>query len=123
MPDAQAHGLRVVAVTDTHFHADFLAGHLELAEAAGTRTPATRGRSSSALVLRVVRIASVGLMALGQRCGGRKTSVSEECTTALMCSPACAIGAPTGLSVSRVGRLHTTSAATGLARSGERKSG
>ncbi|GAA4543807.1 rhodanese-like domain-containing protein [Pseudonocardia xishanensis] len=35
LADAQAHGLTIVGVVDTHFHADFLAGHLELAEATG----------------------------------------------------------------------------------------
>ncbi len=35
LADADAHGLTVVGVIDTHFHADFLAGHLELAAATG----------------------------------------------------------------------------------------
>ncbi|MFR9806994.1 MBL fold metallo-hydrolase [Pseudonocardia sp. RS010] len=35
LADATAHGLTVVGVIDTHFHADFLAGHLELAAATG----------------------------------------------------------------------------------------
>jgi glyoxylase-like metal-dependent hydrolase (beta-lactamase superfamily II)/rhodanese-related sulfurtransferase len=33
LADARAHGLTIVGVIDTHFHADFLAGHLELAAA------------------------------------------------------------------------------------------
>ena len=33
--DAQAAGLRIAYVVETHFHADFLSGHLELAEATG----------------------------------------------------------------------------------------
>ncbi|WP_188306947.1 MBL fold metallo-hydrolase, partial [Streptomyces sp. CBMA123] len=33
--DAEAHGLTVVGVINTHFHADFLAGHLELADRTG----------------------------------------------------------------------------------------
>ncbi len=33
--DAAAHGLTIVGVVNTHFHADFLAGHLELAAATG----------------------------------------------------------------------------------------
>jgi hydroxyacylglutathione hydrolase len=33
--DAQAAGLRIVYVIETHFHADFLSGHLELAAATG----------------------------------------------------------------------------------------
>jgi len=33
LADATAHGLTIVGVIDTHFHADFLAGHLELAAA------------------------------------------------------------------------------------------
>ncbi|MFI6151126.1 rhodanese-like domain-containing protein [Kitasatospora sp. NPDC051170] len=35
LADAQAHGLTVVGVINTHFHADFLAGHLELAARTG----------------------------------------------------------------------------------------
>ena len=33
--DAQAHGFTVEAVINTHFHADFVAGHLELAARTG----------------------------------------------------------------------------------------
>jgi glyoxylase-like metal-dependent hydrolase (beta-lactamase superfamily II)/rhodanese-related sulfurtransferase len=35
LSDAEAHGLTIVGVINTHFHADFLAGHLELAAATG----------------------------------------------------------------------------------------
>ena len=35
LADAEAHGLTIVAVLETHFHADFLSGHLELAEHTG----------------------------------------------------------------------------------------
>lgn len=35
LADARAHHLTIEAVINTHFHADFLAGHLELAEATG----------------------------------------------------------------------------------------
>jgi glyoxylase-like metal-dependent hydrolase (beta-lactamase superfamily II)/rhodanese-related sulfurtransferase len=35
LADAREHGLTIVGVIDTHFHADFLAGHLELAAATG----------------------------------------------------------------------------------------
>jgi hydroxyacylglutathione hydrolase len=35
LADARVHGLTIVGVIDTHFHADFLAGHLELAAATG----------------------------------------------------------------------------------------
>lgn len=35
LADAAAAGLRVVAAVETHFHADFLSGHLELAEQVG----------------------------------------------------------------------------------------
>ncbi len=35
LADAAAHGLTIVGVINTHFHADFLAGHLELAESTG----------------------------------------------------------------------------------------
>ena len=33
--DAVAHGLRIERVIETHFHADFLSGHLEIAAATG----------------------------------------------------------------------------------------
>jgi glyoxylase-like metal-dependent hydrolase (beta-lactamase superfamily II)/rhodanese-related sulfurtransferase len=33
--DAAAHGLRIVGIINTHFHADFVSGHLELAKATG----------------------------------------------------------------------------------------
>lgn len=39
LADAEAHGLSIVHVLETHFHADFLSGHLELA----ARTGATIG--------------------------------------------------------------------------------
>jgi glyoxylase-like metal-dependent hydrolase (beta-lactamase superfamily II)/rhodanese-related sulfurtransferase len=42
--DAAAHGLSIVHVLETHFHADFLSGHLELAE----RTGATIGYGRAA---------------------------------------------------------------------------
>jgi glyoxylase-like metal-dependent hydrolase (beta-lactamase superfamily II)/rhodanese-related sulfurtransferase len=35
LDDAAAHGLTIERVIETHFHADFLSGHLELAEATG----------------------------------------------------------------------------------------
>jgi hydroxyacylglutathione hydrolase len=35
LEDAAANGLRIERVLETHFHADFLSGHLELAEATG----------------------------------------------------------------------------------------
>jgi len=35
LADAEAQGLRIVHVLETHFHADFLSGHLELAERTG----------------------------------------------------------------------------------------
>ncbi len=35
LDDAKAHGLQIVGVINTHFHADFLAGHLEMAQATG----------------------------------------------------------------------------------------
>ncbi|MGA8248773.1 MAG: MBL fold metallo-hydrolase [Nocardioides sp.] len=35
LADAAAHGLTIVGVINTHFHADFLAGHLELADSTG----------------------------------------------------------------------------------------
>jgi hydroxyacylglutathione hydrolase len=35
LADTEAQHLRIIGVINTHFHADFLAGHLELAEATG----------------------------------------------------------------------------------------
>jgi len=35
LADAEANGLRIERVLETHFHADFLSGHLEMAEATG----------------------------------------------------------------------------------------
>ncbi|MEU6879435.1 rhodanese-like domain-containing protein [Streptomyces sp. NPDC046712] len=35
LADARAHGFTVVGVINTHFHADFVAGHLEMADATG----------------------------------------------------------------------------------------
>ncbi len=37
LADAEANGLRIEHVLETHFHADFLSGHLELAAATGAR--------------------------------------------------------------------------------------
>jgi hydroxyacylglutathione hydrolase len=37
LDDARQHGLTITHVIETHFHADFLSGHLELAEACGAR--------------------------------------------------------------------------------------
>ncbi len=37
LADATAHGLTIELVIETHFHADFLSGHLELAKAAGAK--------------------------------------------------------------------------------------
>jgi hypothetical protein len=58
----------------------------------------------------------------GYWCGGRNVSVCGECSTAVMCMPAWAMGAPIGLRVTSVGTLHTTSPATGRASFGDRKS-
>jgi glyoxylase-like metal-dependent hydrolase (beta-lactamase superfamily II)/rhodanese-related sulfurtransferase len=44
LADAEAHGLTIVKVLETHFHADFLSGHLELA----THTGATIGFGAAA---------------------------------------------------------------------------
>lgn len=47
LDDAAANGLRIVKVLETHFHADFLSGHLELAAATGATIgygQAARGR-------------------------------------------------------------------------------
>ncbi|HYT39256.1 MAG TPA: MBL fold metallo-hydrolase, partial [Acidimicrobiia bacterium] len=35
LADAEAHGLKIERVIETHFHADFLSGHLEIAAATG----------------------------------------------------------------------------------------
>ena len=37
LTDAEAHGLSIVSVLETHFHADFLSGHLELAAQTGAK--------------------------------------------------------------------------------------
>jgi hydroxyacylglutathione hydrolase len=44
LADAEAHGLTIVKVLETHFHADFLSGHLELSD----RTGATIGYGNAA---------------------------------------------------------------------------
>ena len=44
LADAETHGLTIIKVLETHFHADFLSGHLELAE----RTGATIGYGNAA---------------------------------------------------------------------------
>ncbi len=44
LADAEAHGLTIEEVLETHFHADFLSGHLELA----ARTGATIGYGRAA---------------------------------------------------------------------------
>jgi glyoxylase-like metal-dependent hydrolase (beta-lactamase superfamily II) len=43
-PDARAQGLRIAHVLLTHFHADFVAGHLELCANAGAKIPSRRCR-------------------------------------------------------------------------------
>ena len=40
--DAEADGLTIEMVIETHFHADFLSGHLELAAATGARSASRR---------------------------------------------------------------------------------
>src|SRR5579864_1619631 len=35
LADAETHGLRIERVIETHFHADFVSGHQELAQAVG----------------------------------------------------------------------------------------
>ena len=50
--DAKAHGLSIKYVIETHFHADFLSGHLELAEACGAEIifgRAAEGRTDFAI--------------------------------------------------------------------------
>ena len=44
LADAEAHGLTIVKVLETHFHADFLSGHLELAAEHRRRRSATARR-------------------------------------------------------------------------------
>ena len=53
LADADAAGLRIERVIETHFHADFLSGHLELAEATGaviSYGAAAAGRTEFAIV-------------------------------------------------------------------------
>ena len=47
MADAERLGVGIRYVFLTHFHADFLAGHLELRDAAGRRSGWARGRRPS----------------------------------------------------------------------------
>lgn len=52
LDDASAHGLTIEYVIETHFHADFLSGHLELAEACGAEIifgKAAEGRTDFAI--------------------------------------------------------------------------
>ena len=52
LDDAKAHGLTIKYVIETHFHADFLSGHLELAEACGAEIifgKAAEGRTDFAI--------------------------------------------------------------------------
>ena len=54
LADAAAHGLGIVAVIETHFHADFLSGHLELAYATGASIGygrAAEGRAEFPIIL------------------------------------------------------------------------
>ncbi len=45
LADAEAHDLRIERVIETHFHADFLSGHLELAAATGAAVSFGEGRA------------------------------------------------------------------------------
>lgn len=47
LADAQAHGLSIEQVLETHFHADFLSGHLELASATAEPPPGAPSSPSS----------------------------------------------------------------------------
>lgn len=52
LEDAKSHGLTIKYVIETHFHADFLSGHLELAEACGAEIifgQAAQGRTDFAI--------------------------------------------------------------------------
>ncbi len=52
LEDAKSHGLTIKHVIETHFHADFLSGHLELAEACGAEIifgQAAQGRTDFAI--------------------------------------------------------------------------
>jgi hydroxyacylglutathione hydrolase len=53
LADAEANGLRIERVIETHFHADFVSGHLELADATGASISygeAARGRTEFPMV-------------------------------------------------------------------------
>ena len=101
LADARARDLTIVGVIDTHFHADFLAGHLELAAATGAwigfgqraeadypirkladgeRIPLGDGMAvdRDRFVERANEIAGYGRHALDQRHAGRKVAARYD---------------------------------------------
>jgi hydroxyacylglutathione hydrolase len=68
LADAEAHGLTITEVLETHFHADFLSGHLELAAATGAAIgygEAAAGRAEYPIVTyRDGEVLSLGRVAL-----------------------------------------------------------
>ncbi len=77
LDDAKAHGLTIKYVIETHFHADFLSGHLELAEACGAEIifgKAAEGRTDFA-----IRTVSDGeTLSLGDATSANNKSVELE---------------------------------------------
>ena len=73
LDDAAAAGVRIDHVIETHLHADFLSGHLELAEATGATIVCTFGLALILMALargfvrrRIASTASVGPSLRGQ---------------------------------------------------------
>ena len=131
LDDAAGHGLRIERVIETHFHADFLSGHLELADATGAVI--SYGDAASAefpiepLAARPARSSSATSSSRSatppvtprsrsrSSCGSTPTTPSRgACSPATRCSSATS-AAPT---CSTVGRLDapTTSPASCTAR-------
>jgi hydroxyacylglutathione hydrolase len=76
LADAAAHGLRIVHVIETHFHADFLSGHLELAEQTGATIVygrAAAGRTEFA----IETLADGDRLALGDPATGVELEIRE----------------------------------------------
>src|SRR5512146_2260209 len=64
LADAKAHGLTIEAVINTHFHADFVAGHLELAAQTGAWIG--YGRRAADVEYPIRRLADGEVISLGE---------------------------------------------------------